>query len=232
MSAYSVAVLAETSLVHYYPMSEASGTTATDAKGVLNGTIQSGVTVNQTAIFGSEGPSYSFDGTSNAYVSFSSNWGGDANWTYEKIAYLTVDNLSLWVNGNYGNTSALKLIMRTTVPDFDLSSWVGADRLFPATIGLNTAYHVALAFDGTTKTLYVNGASVATNVGASDTPAGAIAYIGCGAIFGGTRNGFWNGRISNMAYYNADIGATAVAAHYALLSGGGGGGAKSQVVIC
>ena len=232
MSAYDSAVLAETSIVHYYPLNEPSGTTATDNKGVLNGTIQSGVTVNQAAIFGTEGPSMSFDGSSNAYISFASNWGGDANWTYEKIAYLTADNLSLWVNGNFGVSAALKFIMRTTIPDFDLSSWVGSDVLFPATVGLNTPYHIALTFNGTTKTLYVNGTSVATSTSACDTPAGAIAYIGCGCIFGGNRNGFWNGRISKMAYYNAALSGSSVLSHYNLAVAPVSSTKRSFVVLC
>lgn len=202
-------------------MDETSGTTVNDSKGSTNGTKQSGVTVNAATIFTAEGsPSMSFDGTSNAYITFGANFGATSDWTYELIFYDNgTHSNSVWTNGNYGNAGALKLnVVTGNSGTLDLSSWVNADNSKSATIPGSTPYYVVITKNGTTKTFYVNGSSIGTLTGTTDSPSGAVGYIGCGAQFGGTRTEFWNGRIAKFAVYNADIGSTAVASHYSLLT--------------
>lgn len=211
---YAATVLAESALVSYWRLNEASGTIATDSKGTNNGTYTGGFTLNQAgAVTG--GRSVLLNGTTGfvnvpdtASLEFTGAFSVEAwvNPTTQAAAYgivgkwlssvgyvLLVDpavggKLELWLNGVHVDS--------TTAPAVTAGSW----------------NYVAATYDGANATVYVNG-SVVGGPTALAAPSSGTAALNMGAYGGGLNN--LNGSIAEIAVYNAALSSTRVAAHYA-----------------
>lgn len=90
---------------------------------------------------------------------------------------------------------------------------VGMEVVGGTTPDTNTWYHLAVTYDGTFMTLYVNGASVgrATNTGSLYVP-GIAGPFALGAR--ADSSFYWNGSIDEVAAYGSALPANTILAHY------------------
>jgi hypothetical protein len=89
-----------------------------------------------------------------------------------------------------------------------------------------TWYHVAVAFDGTTARLYINGAEVASgNPAAGPMPTGYVPGSAGNLTVGTRSDGFygWNGQADEVACYTNALSASVIAAHYSAATTNGAG---------
>lgn len=82
-----------------------------------------------------------------------------------------------------------------------------------APLAVGTTYHVVGTYDGTTVRLYVNGALVASNSGATGPLAGTQTYFSVSGQAAGPY--YWAGTLDEAAVYPTALSATRIAAHYA-----------------
>lgn len=214
-------VLATTGLVGYWPLNEASGTTATDVKAGRNGTT-TGATPGATGIVTNTGSTaYSWDANSEI-VSMGENaafktadfsielwftqtgtWAGGRALAAHR---LTADGQGGWVI--MGDTTANRY---TFFVHRDPDSWLGfnTDNWLP-----DTVYHAVFAFDGAKQYVYRNGALVSEqSVGQELTqPSGLILSIGAAHAVAASSH---RGSIADVALYSVALDANTVAAHYA-----------------
>ena len=105
----------------------------------------------------------------------------------------TTKGLFQWANGlNAGNPMVLFQQNGTT-----LNAYVNYGYNLQATIPIDSWTHVALAYNGTVYTLYINGAAVTTYTGAIAGQADATKLF-----FGNGYNGYWNGSIDDVKIWN------------------------------
>lgn len=204
--AYDAAVLAETSIQHYWKLDEAVGSgTVADSKGTMTGT-PTGVT------FGGSGGTITTDGST--YASFvssqillSGNAFGNATapWTFEAFMYWTGSGTQTFLS----LTGAAGLGQLLIDSGGHIQGYDGAFRDTGAGHTLNTWQHVALTCDGANLKLYLNGVLAGT---ASWTPAAST--TNASYIANDSANQHWTGRMQKVAIYNAALTLSQIATHY------------------
>lgn len=212
---YKSTVLNDSSLESYWRLGDTGGSAATDSKGTTNGTY-SGVTLGAAgAITNDPDTAASFNGSSSKVSLPSLGTVGD--FTIEGWTSLT--NGSVTNNAIYGSSGAVRLFARPGSPNTPTmgyaSVWLnGTEYLLQpnsTASNLNTWVYWALTRQGGTLTLYRNGVQIGQR---TDLPTTATATIN-GSI--GAQGGsayFLNGRIDDVAIYDAALSAAAVANHY------------------
>ncbi|HEY3862522.1 MAG TPA: LamG-like jellyroll fold domain-containing protein [Verrucomicrobiae bacterium] len=173
------------------------------------------------ALAGSSDTAASFDGVSGRVsVPFSSSL-NTAPFTAEAWLNPAAANTGTTLTcayscGDFGSTRAGWLIYQgSTGWDFRMYNQLGTATALDLTGGGAPVpgkwYHVAVTFDGTIATLYVNGQLTTNGVPTSYVPgtAGPLA-VGCRA----DSTFFWNGAADEAAYYSSALSAGQILAHY------------------
>jgi Concanavalin A-like lectin/glucanases superfamily/Domain of unknown function (DUF1929)/Bacterial Ig domain/Kelch motif len=192
-------------LVAAYGFNETSGTTVSDVSGNNNnGTLGSGVTRTTQGKFGG---ALVFNGSSMATIPDAASLDLTTGMTLEAWVFPTV-NANNWSTaimkeqpgdlvytlyaGSPGNQPAV--VFNTSTSSSSQQGFVG-----PSALPLNTWSHLAATYSGSTLSLYVNGALVA-----SQAFTGSIITSTSALRIGG--NGVWNeyftGRIDEVRIYN------------------------------
>jgi Concanavalin A-like lectin/glucanases superfamily len=191
----------------FWELNETSGTVANDISGGSNnGTINGGSTLDQAGPFGIA-KSVQFNG-SNAYIqrtyfSQNSDYAIELWWNPQSIGstYLVA------YNGNPGTTGyglyvySNQLIGLRGGLSFDYTGYVPT---------LNQWIYLVMARSSSTETIYVNGTSVLSGSGTSNTVDTAFAIAGASATAG-----YCPCFVSNVAFYSHNLSSARVAAHYA-----------------
>jgi hypothetical protein len=189
-----------TGVVAAYGFEEASGTTATDNIGTLNGTISGATRVPAGGRFGS---ALSFDGVNDA-VNIASNAALDLASGMTLEAWVKPSAIGGWRSVIFkertGSLSYALFASDTAgFPAGDV--FANAEVAAPATAGLPVGSwrHLTMTWDGTTVKTYVDAAEVGTMPapGALVTSTGQL-RIGGDSI----RNGWFNGLIDEVRIYN------------------------------
>jgi hypothetical protein len=209
---YKSAVLGEVSVISYWRLDEASGTTAADSKGTNNGTYSNVSRGLAGAITNDPDTAAGFNGSTSKVSLPSLGTAGD--FTIEGWTYLT--NSSTTNNTLYGAGGAVRLLAR---PGSATAAYAGIwlngteyalQPKSPAS-NLNTWVYWALTRKGNTLTLYRNGVQIGQR---TDLPAAAPATIkgSIGAQGGSTY--FLTGSTDDVAIYNAALSSAAITSHY------------------
>lgn len=216
---YQAVVLAESSLLSYYRLGEASGTVATDlGTRAQNGTLHGTITLGQTGLIkGDAGTCYLFNG-STGYVSCPTTGlpTGANPWSIEcwvKFPTLPSNNFNgLASFGSFASGSAA-LYYRGGNQNFEL--WhAGTGSHIDGPNGQGQAgaiYHLVGTYNGSTVTLYVNGASVASATSITLNMVQSFSNIGVDDTGDGD---YTNGLIQEVAFYSTALSAAQVATHY------------------
>lgn len=194
----------------YWRLNESSGTTATDQKGVNNGTITGGVTLGVTGATTGD-TAMSFNGTS-GYVALSQLSGLQTpNFSLEAW-FKTTNNASQkiyrWrLNGNM-------LIINGGLPQVIYND--SAANVHSAASSVNHAdgnwHHMVGTYDGSTLKLYLDGSlTVSTSTSAPIFYGGGGVAIGRDGDFSGE---YFNGSIDEVAVYNYALTASKVNSHF------------------
>lgn len=108
----------------------------------------------------------------------------------------------------------------------ELTFYTVSDYDFGTSLAVNTWHHIAFNKVGSTLTAYVDGASIGSlGVGTFVAPSGGNAFIG--ARNNGGPDNYVNGRLAEMAIWNADISSQITA----LRSGAAAGSAPNNIGI-
>ena len=220
-SYYSL-VTGNPALLAYWRLGETSGTTANDTTGKYNGTYVNGPTLGSPgAIAGDPGTSVTFNGTNQRVTLPSLPPAGD--FSIEGWTYLT--NASVNDNTLYGDRGTVRLLARPGTESTAAYAGVtlnGTEYVLqpnsPAS-NLNTWVYWVLTRQGGTLTLYRDGVQIAQR---TDLPATATANIN-GSIADQTSGDYYlNGRVDDVALYNAALSSADVTNKYeAAVSGVG-----------
>ena len=210
--AYRNTILAETALVAYWELEETSGTAAADSKSTHAGTYSGTYSLAQQGIWTNTATRGNALGlTGSGYVTvpaFAVASGGAIS--VEAWVYPTASGQNgsvIWknpVNAQWG------LFIEGGV-----IKWRGnsTSTLNGPTLTLNAWTHVVATQTGTTAILYVNGAQYATGTitAITDGTTGGTNDIDIGRF---NSNYYLQGRLDEVALYNAVLTSTQVAAHY------------------
>jgi hypothetical protein len=223
-ASYRDTVLGESSLADYWRLGETSGSTAADSKGGAPGTYANATLgVTPTGIANDPNPAAGFNGTTSKVSLPATLPTAAGDFTVEGWTYLT--NASSTNNTLFGANGTVRILARpgnAATPSAAYAGvWLGGTEYVlqptsPAS-NVNTWVHWVLTRQGSTLTLYRNGAQIGQR---SDLPATATANLN-GAI--GMQQGTaypLAGTIDDVAVYTGALPPTAVSAHYrAALSG-------------
>ncbi len=161
------------SYVAVYHLPDGTTLTANDSTTNANtGTI----TGSPTAVVGEiDGAAGSFDQASNNYINITDNAGlRPSSFTGEAWLYRTGSVHATNGAGIIGKWSTNGWMVFIHPVTQDISFYTnGAEQDSGTVLGLNTWTHVVVTFDGSTKTIYVNGSSVAST-GGSFTPVSTV----------------------------------------------------------
>ncbi|HEX4793701.1 MAG TPA: LamG domain-containing protein [Humisphaera sp.] len=222
--AYSSTILADAP-VGYWRLGESSGTVAADASGNgRDGVYHNGPALGSAgAIAGDSDTAASFDGADD-YVAIPYQF-NSANASWEAWVYLTSTPANpvqiVGCEDGFGSNVADKLLYVDAAgkPNWYIYS-SGAHTITGASaLTLNAWHHLVGTADGSTITLYVDGASVA-----SASAGGSYAFYGSSNVWisgvagaGGANPTltYFPGVIDEAALYNFALSAAQVAAHYA-----------------
>ncbi|NLH18021.1 MAG: hypothetical protein GX455_15705, partial [Phycisphaerae bacterium] len=164
---------ADPGMVAYYPMNEGAGTVAYDKLGSHNGTLRGTVTWVAGPLNGALGTALNFAGNYGDYLDIG-NWNPSA-----ATGQLSISHWVKWSGS--GNTWQGTIGKRDTWNASDMmwqielqtnSSPAGYTTLkqpnsYPAygfTMPVNQWIHLAMSFDGTLSTMYLNGASIGSDL--------------------------------------------------------------------
>ncbi len=220
---YQTIVLAETGLIHYYELDGTSGITATDSKGILNGSHggSNNVTVNQAGI-PAGGRSVLYLGTAgsttSSYTQVAPFATGGTGITVEAWVFLsaTVTESKTIASHSSGATFGATLYLASgRIPKFFAADGSGHTITADGAISTDTWHHiVGVAPTSGTMKLYVDGAVQSTTISINtpiDISTSMEFVIAGGNIFGFPDATF---QIDEVAVYNAPLDATAVLIHY------------------
>ena len=222
-SVYSDVILSDQP-ASYWKLDETSGTTATDALGVANGTHLNGVSVNQTSGVKNASKAASYDGTDDR-TTLGDVYGFSGTTSY---------SVEFWVNPTAPNTQYRMIIAKTlalpgggwyfyvapttsATPNGirfvrqDASGTSNVDS-GPA-LNPGTWYHIVGTWDGSNMRLYVNAAAPVTLGSAISLPAttGRQLTLGTDSAANGSRYG---GLIDEVAIYTYVLSAQQIGEHY------------------
>jgi hypothetical protein len=242
---YSAIILADVPSV-YYKLNEASGTAITDNSGnAFTGTYSgTGVTYSQTgAIVGSSDTSVLLDGSSGRIlVPNTLNVNGWTTLTVE--CWLKLTNTATLASfpqiaGNDFPSTSHKGFFWYLAPSsdghtcyFEIGDGTNFQTLSFGLGGLGSLsagvwYHLVAVYNGSSVTIYVNGASMGT-LSTTATSIGTAANQVTIAQYSGTTGGNIAGTFDELAIYHAALNSTQVSNHYT--SGIGGGGNATQQI--
>src|SRR5690348_91953 len=203
ISNYPDAILADNPL-HYYRCDEASGTTAVDAKGNLNGTYSAGVTLGTAGgLTGDTDTAITLNGTTGNLTA-----GATGLPTGNHAVALSVRT---WMSANPSATAivaqvgtnaggqAFEIFINTT-GTVQAAVVGGTATAASAALSLSTWHDLAAAYDGTNVYLVVDGTVVGTNaVGVAVN----LTYGATALAFGSSVSGssFFNGRIDEASAF-------------------------------
>jgi Concanavalin A-like lectin/glucanases superfamily len=215
---YAEVIQSFASLVSYWRLDEAAGTTAADSEGTNTGTYTNTPTLNQaTALVGDSGNSVRFNnGVTNEYVNIADNASLDfaGNSTIEawiQSATLSVNNAT--VIGKGSTTSwAVQRNGGANTPAWLTNGTTAATLAGTANINSGAWIHIVVVRNGTTKQIYINGAldATATITGNPNTNGSPVRI----AENGQTTGRYWRGYIDEVAVYNAPLTAADILDHY------------------
>ncbi|MGI8492489.1 MAG: LamG-like jellyroll fold domain-containing protein [Acidimicrobiales bacterium] len=209
----------------YWRLGDPSGTVATDSGAAANNATYNNVTLAQP------GGLYGDNSTS---ARFSSSYASNVALPPSTIiAPGGSTSIEAWFNTQVGGpilgiqaatvgqpTSASYVPMVYVGQDGVLRGefWPGGLLASPGAVNDGHWHHVALTFDGTTQTLYLDGTQVGTGTSGFNGLKMVNNQIGAAytAYYPSTPGGWWyfNGQISDVAVYHAALGGTSVRAHY------------------
>ncbi len=214
------------SAASYWRLGETSGTSAVDARGVVNGTYTNGVTLNQTgALSGDADKAASFDGVDD-YVNVGDvyDFAGTASFSVEAWFKKDVNAASTYmrvVDKNNWNSprNGWQLEIQPESEGADarkigFSRWAGGSTNYAMSTtltGTGTWYHVVGTYDGTNLRIYVNGVLEATTASSLSMPGNALP-LRIGQSAAGYE--FFDGTIDDVAIYSSALGASAIQEHY------------------
>jgi Concanavalin A-like lectin/glucanases superfamily len=219
---YRELVLADEPL-GYWPLNDASGTTAMDASGnSRNGTLHGGVTLQAGITMPDGSRGMRFDGVS-GYISLPPSGlpAGSNPWTIECWCVPTnstagSNNGSLLTIGNNGTPDGSGFITQHTSGGWFTGTFghdAGPYGISPAGV----LAHIVMGYDGSTLSLYQNGILINSRSG------GTLALIEGYPSIGSTNysypnagvpNFFFNGGIAQVAVYGSALSAARIKAHY------------------
>jgi RHS repeat-associated protein len=210
--AYRSAVIADTP-VSYWKLDETSGSTATDERGVSNGSTVGAVTLNSAGI---DGTAFAFDG-----LTGSVDLGGASALNLTGALSLeawvrptSLGNVNVVISRGGGANSNLQYLLdiEAGVPSFYVGKGTGFFMATGTPLATGAWAHVVGAYDGTTAQIYVNGlAGTPTTLAAplmstSYHPRAAAYADGSGYALGGT--------IDEPAIYSYALSPSRVQAHF------------------
>lgn len=223
----------------YWRLDETSGTTANDiaghTSGPFNGTYENTPTLNQAGLIndGSGNAAVDFERSNServdlgdvvtlefqGQVAFSAEgWGSleavGSSGAYYRIAAKLIGTTPTDNDGWY-----LGAISNGTKLAFQGGRWdgiTGQEAITGYNYDAATTYYVALTYDGTTVTLYVDGAVAGSDasVNPSLQALAVNAYVGASENNLGVEDGHWDGILDEVALYDRALSATEIAEHY------------------
>lgn len=222
-SPYNNLILAEPALVSYWPLSDTSGTTATEPKDSNPGTYTGGFTL------GGAGPTEFFDGStafngSTGYVTVPNNSNLNLTTGLSVECWIKLAGLSTG-SSHYpcpiekydgaGNGYLILIKATTNEPYFALlKSSVEKDAQSPTALTTGRWYHLVGTYDNATERLYVNGVLVAETAAAAALASSGTATLRMGNFNIAGATGFVNGSLAGVAVYNQALTPNQVYNHY------------------
>ncbi|MFV8325301.1 LamG-like jellyroll fold domain-containing protein [Flavobacterium sp. ZS1P14] len=155
----------------YYKFNEASGTQATDTWGTNHGTLQATATRDT----GRGGSALKLDGTSTSYATLPTGIVSTLN-DFTISTWVKMNVKSNWMRVfDFGTGTSKYLFLSiqagTNVMRYAIKNGGAEQQLnFNYTLPLNTWTHFAITQSGSTCSMYINGALVATNTGVTIKP--------------------------------------------------------------
>ena len=229
-------IVATDAPLRYYRLDETSGTTAYDVGGAgQNGAYVGAPTLGVAgAISGDTDTAITLNGSSQ-YVNLPTTGlpTGASPFTVEAwikvAAYPTTNVRSVAFIGAIGASAAAVLALNTSGQVY-VFLWTGVSTSPSSAISLSVWHHVAMTYDGTTLSCYLDGTLVA-----SASATAALTY-GTGAAQIGAANGSatytdFPGSVDEVAIYAAALSATRIAAHYSAGHSGPSGTVTSTMNV-
>jgi hypothetical protein len=215
---YAKTVLGTSGLLSYWRLGESSGSTAVDSSGSNDGTYQGGSTLGEPgALTGNSSTSVKLDGAS-GYVHVP-----DAA-SLDVTGPLT---LEAWVKFRPGGTARTsQAVVAKGDGAYRLHRYLNSNRIAFGTSGLSNVdlpsnstsvfdgnwHHLVGTWDGSTKSLYVDG-QLDAQVAATGALSSNSHALGIGENSQATGR-FWDGWIDEPAVYNQALSATTIQRHY------------------
>ena len=179
-----------------------------DATGTYNGVLNNIANSN-----GKIGQSLLFDGVA-GYISFAApSYTAYTTTTWIKLHTSPTNSICIMTNRFNTNLPSIEvsvnnsLVLTTTATNAYISPTIIFTNTAVSALTLNTWYHVATSYDGTTSKIYINGilnntVTVVPSVTTTVQPNTYQFHIGCSQVIGGTGNQFMDGEIDDFRYYN------------------------------
>ena len=209
-------VTADASL-RYFRLDESSGTTTFDAEANGNGTTHGSPTQGVAGLLtGDSDTCYTFAAASSQYVSVPTTGmpTGNGSLSFDAVIKFAANPAANTVIFGYGGSAS-----KTGVSMWiDTSGKLNCDVLTgtgqitsPSALTTGVAHHVAVTWNGTTLTLYLDGSSVGTSTPGSLTiPSTPTFNIGANTAPGA----FFTGQIDEPAFYGSALSAARITAHF------------------
>ena len=218
LTEYRAAVVAD-GATHYWYVDEASGTTATDSIGSLNGTISStGIAYrNAGAIVDAASYSIGLNGFTSGIIVANDATVNTAQYSVEfwiRCDSIAINDVAV-IKTNSGAWSQGFGMYFTA--DKVLNFFQGSDATLASTAALNTNqwYHIVGTYDATNIKIYVNGALIDTTAAAARVPAGQTMTWGYDQFFSAsTGESRIDGDMDELAYYPSALTVTQILDHY------------------
>jgi hypothetical protein len=215
-SSYDQTILAEPTLLNYWPMNETSGTTAFDLKGGANGTYAgSGVTLGQN--LGCIGNGAIFDGTAGCMKATPTMPAPSGGFTVEWVAanIYNASTSGLTLVGGFNSSTQDGFNVNTSSNHYGGNAGTGSLAAFNSTNSYALTYSTHLyqmVYTGSVVNFYIDNSLVSTTSITAWTQAN---FLGFGAYSaGGTAVSFCAGTFGKLAVYSTALTQTQRNNHY------------------